>query len=215
MVYGAVLEAQRQIFAAMRPGVTWPDMHRLMWRVVVGALREYGVLVGDLEEMLAAGVGAVFIPCGLGHLIGLDTHDVGGYLSHTPPRLPAAGISKLRTARVLEEGQVLTVEPGCYFIDSLLEPALAAPATAKFFDGAVLQRFRGFGGVRLEDVVAVTADGIDNYTLCPRTVSEVEAVMAGGAWPPAVDEAPWLFRRWHTLDKPSGQMVHDPSVRLA
>jgi len=78
MVYGAVLEAQRQIFAAMRPGVTWPDMHRLMWRVVVGALREYGVLVGDLEEMLAAGVGAVFIPCGLGHLIGLDTHDVGG-----------------------------------------------------------------------------------------------------------------------------------------
>ena len=254
MVYGAVLEAQKQIFDAMRPGVSWADMHRLMWRVVLEALRAYGVLVGPLAEMLRAGIGPIFMPAGLGHLIGLDTHDVGGFLSHTPPRIEGAGISKLRTARVLEAGQVLTVdplhpyttryargstifpvvtpvitvttfttvppgqvltvEPGCYFIEALLQPALANPATAKYFDTAVLERFRGTGGVRLEDVVAVTESGIDNYTLCPRTITEVESVMKGGAWPPATDEAPWLHRRWFTLDRQSGAMVADRTVKL-
>jgi len=212
MVYGAVLEAQKQILAAMRPGVSWAAMHRLMWRVVVSALRDYGLLVGELEEMLQAGIGAVFIPCGLGHLIGLDTHDVGGYLSHTPPRIEEAGISKLRTARVLEKGQVLTVEPGCYFIDALLKPAVASAATSKFFNLAMLERFTRFGGVRLEDVVAVTESGVENYTLCPRTIGEVESVMAGGAWPPAKDEAPWLFRQWGTLDATTGAVVTDQKL---
>ena len=85
---------------------------------------------------------------------------------------------------------VLTVEPGCYFMEPLLQPALANPATKDFFNEPVLQRFRGFGGVRLEDVVAVTDSGVVNFTLCPRTVAEVESVMAGGSWPPARDDAP-------------------------
>uniref|UniRef100_A0A7S3C2Y5 Peptidase M24 domain-containing protein n=1 Tax=Haptolina ericina TaxID=156174 RepID=A0A7S3C2Y5_9EUKA len=186
----------------------------MMWRVVVGALIDYGVLTGDLEEMLAAEMGAVFIPCGLGHLIGMDTHDVGGYLKHCPPRIPSSGISKLRTARILEEGMVLTVEPGCYFIEALLQPALADPAKAKFFNQPVLNRFRGRGGVRLEDVVVVTATGVENYTLCPRTINEVEGVMAGGVWPPSVDEAPQLYRRWVTLDKQTGAMVPEPAITL-
>ncbi len=162
------------------------------------------------------------MPCGLGHLIGLDTHDVGGYLPGCPPRIQdnvrilsivralclpftsrlrcrdaapdpsfaSQGIRKLRTARTLQAGMVLTVEPGCYFMEPLLKPALDDPATKRFFNTSVLQRFRGFGGVRLEDVVAVTDSGAVNLTLCPRTVAEVEAVMAGGPWPPARDEAP-------------------------
>lgn len=85
---------------------------------------------------------------------------------------------------------VLTVEPGCYFMEPLLQPALANPATKDFFNVPVLQRFRGFGGVRLEDVVCVTDSGVVNFTLCPRTVAEVESVMAGGSWPPARDDAP-------------------------
>ena len=108
---------------------------------------------------------------------------------------------------MLAAGQVLTVEPGCYFIDALLDPALADAATARFLDEGVLKRFRGFGGVRLEDVVAVTDDGVDNYTLCPRTVEEIEGVMAGGAWPPKADAAPGLRRRWATLDRATGAMV--------
>ena len=71
----------------------------------------------------------------------------------------------------------------------------------------MLTRFRGFGGVRLEDVVAVTEEGIINYTLCPRTVAEVEGVMAGAPWPPPIDAAPELLREWVTLDKSSGNML--------
>lgn len=93
----------------------------------------------------------------------------------------------------------LTNEPGCYFIDALIDAALANPEQARFLDAAVLGRFRSFGGVRLEDVVVVTADGVDNLTTCPRTVSEIESVMAGGAWPPSSDEAPYLRRKWVKL----------------
>ena len=207
LVFGAVLDAQVAVIGAMRPGISWVDMHTLAWRAVLSALRGGGVVKGDVDEMVAAGLGAVFMPHGLGHLIGLDTHDVGGYLSKDPPRPAARGLSKLRTARVLAAGQVLTVEPGCYFIDALLDPALADAATARFLDEGVLKRFRGFGGVRLEDVVAVTDDGVDNYTLCPRTVEEIEGVMAGGAWPPKADAAPGLRRRWATLDRATGAMV--------
>jgi len=100
---------------------------------------------------------------------------------------------------------VLTVEPGLYFIDALIEPALASDKTSGFFVPGAIDRFRGTGGVRLEDVVVVCADGVDNYTLCPRTVDEVEHVMSGGAWPPARDDAPWLRRRWGTCK--DGKMV--------
>ena len=156
MVFSAVLEAQRQIMGAMRPGTSWAAMHRLMWRVVLTALRGGGVLTGDVDAMMEAELGSVFIPCGMGHLIGIDTHDVGGYLSHTPPRIEEAGIRKLRTARTLEVGMCLTVEPGCYFIDALLDPALADPKRSGFFNRDAVGRLRRFGGVRLEDVVVVT-----------------------------------------------------------
>ena len=131
----------------------------------------------------------------------------GGYLKGCPPRVQSAGISKLRTARVLQAGMCLTVEPGCYFIEALLRPALEDAKTARFFVPEVLARFRGSGGVRLEDVVAVTEEGIVNYTLCPRTIEEVEGVMAGERWPPARDAAPELFRQWARLDKANGSMV--------
>ena len=214
LVYEAVLDAQRQILGQMRPGVAWSDMHALMWRVILTHLRRHGLVVGEVEDMLAANLGQVFTPHGLGHLIGIDTHDVGGYLSHTPQRSAVKGLDKLRTARVLAEGMALTVEPGCYFIDALLDDALADPARRGFLAADRLEGFRGFGGVRLEDVVVVTVDGVDNLTLCPRTVVEVEKVMRGGEWPPTTDAAPWLKRRWMVLDKPSGTMVPDRSVRV-
>jgi Xaa-Pro dipeptidase len=114
--------------------------------------------------------------------------------------------SVLSTARVLEEGMVLTNEPGCYFIDALLDAALADPVKSQFINPQALARFRGFGGVRLEDVVLVKAagQGAENLTTCPRTVAEVESVLAGGQWPPARDEAPWLRRAWTKL-APGGE----------
>jgi len=207
-IYTAVLNAQRAVLDAMRPGVAWPDCHRLAEAEIVKALLELGILVnGSVEELCEAGMGAIFFPHGLGHLIGCDTHDVGGYIEGTPSRVPRPGLQKLRTARILESGMTLTNEPGCYFINALLEDALQNPAKAKFLDETNLTRFRSFGGVRLEDVVLVTNDGVVNLTTCPRTIEEVEGVLAGGPWPPAVDDAPYLRRQWCRLEQGGKRMV--------
>ena len=196
IVYEGVLNAQRAVYAIMGPGTSWTDCHLAAEREILKALVTLGVLVGDLDAMVDAEVGGVFLPCGLGHFIGVDCHDVGGYLPQSPPRSNRPGLRKLRTARVLDVGMMLTVEPGCYFIDALLDPALSNPKTAKFFDADRLRTFRGSGGVRLEDVILIAKDGLKNYTTCPRSVAEVEAVMAGGQWPPAKDDHPDLNRQW-------------------
>lgn len=116
-IYNAVLDARNAVIEAAKPGVSWTDMHLLANRVMLEALKAGGLLRGDVEEMIKAGLNAVFQPHGLGHLMGLDVHDVGGYLSNHPPRSTEPGLKALRTARTLMAGMVLTVEPGCYFID--------------------------------------------------------------------------------------------------
>jgi len=183
VVYEAVLRAMTEVEAAMKPGVSWPNMHRLAERCILEGLKGGGFLTGDVGEMMEAHLGATFMPHGLGHLMGLDTHDVGGYNEGCPPRPVEPGLSKLRTARVLEEGMCITVEPGCYFIDINLDAALADPAMAKFFNKPAIDRMRGFGGIRLEDDVIVAAAGIEVLTKVPRAVEDVEAVMAGAKWP--------------------------------
>ncbi|XP_011687042.1 PREDICTED: xaa-Pro dipeptidase-like [Wasmannia auropunctata] len=177
LIYNAVLKARNEVLAAAKPGVAWTDMHLLANRVMLTALIEGGLLVGDVEEMIKMGLNEVFQPHGLGHLLGLDVHDVGGYLSGHPERPKQVGLRKLRTARVLRAGMVLTVEPGCYFIDFLLNSALANPYQKKFFVPEQLQRFRGFGGVRIEDDVLITETGVENLTDVPRTVEEIESFM--------------------------------------
>eukprot|EP00571_Detonula_confervacea_P014720 CAMPEP_0172298526 /NCGR_PEP_ID=MMETSP1058-20130122/1142_1 /TAXON_ID=83371 /ORGANISM="Detonula confervacea, Strain CCMP 353" /LENGTH=524 /DNA_ID=CAMNT_0013007803 /DNA_START=424 /DNA_END=1998 /DNA_ORIENTATION=- len=202
-IYESVLQAQVSILGKLKPGVTWVEMHREAEREVLKGLVKCGVLIADdgdiekaVEKMLEADLGAIFMPHGMGHLIGIDTHDVGGYADGAPERDTRPGLRKLRTARFIEEGMVLTVEPGCYFIDPLLDMALSDDRQKKFFDTDRLKDFRGFGGVRLEDDVWVTADGCENLTLCPRSPSEVLDVMKGGAWPPENDVLPELKRAW-------------------
>ncbi|KAJ7269443.1 hypothetical protein O6H91_01G156700 [Diphasiastrum complanatum] len=181
VVYGAVLEAQKAVISEIRPGVSWIDMHRLAEKKILGALKDAGFLQGDEEEMMQRHLGAVFMPHGLGHFLGLDAHDPGGYPKGME-RIDAPGLRSLRTVRILEEGMVITVEPGCYFIEALLIPALENCETAKFFNKEAFQRLRGSGGVRLEDNVVVTANGCENLTKCPREIRDVEEVMAGGSW---------------------------------
>ena len=91
---------------------------------------------------------------------------------------------------------MLTVEPGCYFIDRLLDDALKDPSLAKFLNADRLREFRGCGGVRLEDDVLVRADGVENLSLCPRTIEEIRSVKHGGQWPPVSDACPELRRAW-------------------
>jgi Xaa-Pro dipeptidase len=178
-IYEAVLAANRAVQRAMKPGVAWPDMHRLAERVVAERLLAMGLLRGSLEDLLKSHVPALFMPHGLGHLIGLDVHDPGGYPDGTE-RIDEPGIRALRCGRELKAGMVITVEPGIYFIDALLDPFLADPKTAHHLDADVLARFRGFGGVRIEDDVLVTESGSENLTSVPREVGAVEAAMAEG-----------------------------------
>ncbi|KAK9705385.1 hypothetical protein RND81_07G052500 [Saponaria officinalis] len=182
LIYNAVLDAHDSVIAAMKPGVGWINMHMLAEKVILEALKKGSILIGDVEDMMTQRLGAVFMPHGLGHLLGIDTHDPGGYLKGLErPKEP--GLKSLRTARQLEEDMVITVEPGCYFINALLIPAMQSSVTAKFFNRDAIRRFEGFGGVRIESDVHVTANGCKNMTNVPRKSWEIEAVMAGGKWP--------------------------------
>lgn len=182
IIYNAVLQAHNNVISSMRPGVGWIDMHKLAEKTILEALNKEGIIQGNVEEMMAERVGAVFMPHGLGHLLGIDTHDPGGYPEGLE-RPKETGLSSLRTVRELKEGMVITVEPGCYFIDALLIPAAENPAIAKFFNHEKLKKLKKFGGVRIESNVCVTADGCRNMTNCPRETWEIEAVMAGAPWP--------------------------------
>ncbi|XP_067854302.1 LOW QUALITY PROTEIN: xaa-Pro dipeptidase [Heptranchias perlo] len=178
-IYQAVLKASRAVMSAIKPGVAWPDMHRLAERVQLEELTRIGMLKGNVEDMMKVYLGAVFMPHGLGHLLGCDVHDVGGYPEGVD-RIDEPGLRSLRTARDMLPGMVLTIEPGIYFIDHVLDRALADPAQACFINKDVLARFRGFGGVRIEDDIAVTSGGMELLTCVPRTVEEIEALMAEG-----------------------------------
>mmetsp|Transcript_28811 Transcript_28811/g.52149 ORF Transcript_28811/g.52149 Transcript_28811/m.52149 type:complete len:617 (-) Transcript_28811:176-2026(-) len=214
-IYESVLAAQVSILGKLKPGVSWLEMHREAFRHILKGLIKCGVLTAGgeedvdkvVEEMLDADLGAIFMPHGMGHLIGIDTHDVGGYAAGTPQRSTRPGLKNVRTAREMEEGMVLTVEPGCYFIDPLLEMALANDKQKKFINADRLQDFRGFGGVRLEDDVAITADGCENLTLCPRSAEEVMDVMKGGVWPPEKDVMPELKRSWAVCKEGKMEML--------
>uniref|UniRef100_A0A665VNX2 Xaa-Pro dipeptidase n=1 Tax=Echeneis naucrates TaxID=173247 RepID=A0A665VNX2_ECHNA len=176
-IYEAVFKSSRAVMAAIKPGVKWTDMHRLADRVHLEELVKIGILNGRVEDMVKVHIGAVFMPHGLGHLLGIDVHDVGGYPEGVK-RIDEPGLKSLRMGRLVQERMVLTVEPGIYFINHLLDQALANPAQSCFINKDVLTRFRGFGGVRIEDDIAVTADGIELLTCVPRTVEEIEAFMA-------------------------------------
>ncbi|XP_076245592.1 dipeptidase C [Calliopsis andreniformis] len=178
MVYNAVLAARDAVMNAAKPNVTWTDMHLVANKTMLASLKEGGLLVGDVDDMIKAGLNEVFQPHGLGHLMGLDVHDVGGYLEGHPERSQAPGLRKLRTARVLQAGMVLTIEPGCYFVDCLLDAALTNPDQSKFIVAEKLKKFRNWGGVRIEDDVLVTETGVRNLTDVPRTVEEIESWMA-------------------------------------
>lgn len=175
-VYQAVLDANRAVMAACKPGVSWVDMHKLAEKVELEALKKMGVLQGDVEAMMAARVSAIFMPHGLGHFMGIDTHDVGGYPEGTE-RLQEPGLKSLRTVRTLQPRMVLTIEPGLYFIDTLLDAALQNPEQSQFLVREVVDQYRGAGGVRIEDNIAVTEDGMELLTCVPRTVEEIESIM--------------------------------------
>lgn len=182
-VYNAVLDAQAAVFRAMKPGVSWVDMHKLALDTMLRHLIKEGIVVCDEATANENQLMANFQPHGLGHLLGLDVHDVGGYHKDAPKRPTEASCCRLRTARVLEEGMYLTVEPGMYFNHVLLERCFADPKLKTLLNEEKIRKeFWDFGGVRIEDDVVVTKTGIINYTLCPRGSHEIESVMSGSTF---------------------------------
>mmetsp|Transcript_15472 Transcript_15472/g.39418 ORF Transcript_15472/g.39418 Transcript_15472/m.39418 type:complete len:490 (+) Transcript_15472:22-1491(+) len=181
-VYNAVLDAHQSVLSTLKPGVSWPEMHALAEKKILTGLLAAGFLQGDVQEMLADNLGATFMPHGMGHLLGIDTHDVGGYGEGFPERPSRAGANRLRTARVMEENMMVTVEPGCYFSAYLLDKAFDDPALSKYLNKDKISANLKMGGVRLEDNVLITKDGCESFTKVPRTVNEIEAVMAGAEW---------------------------------
>jgi Xaa-Pro dipeptidase len=177
-IYLSVLAAQQAVLDTMKSGVMWADMHRLSYRVICEQLKKYDFLKGDVEEMLANHVPSLFMPHGLGHFLGLDTHDVGGFPKGTE-RSKEPGLNRLRTTRQLKKNMVITVEPGIYFIRSLLEPAFENPQMSKFLNIEKISQNLDFGGVRIEDDVLVLDNGCEILSIaCPRSIEEIEQLMA-------------------------------------
>ncbi|MGH8260021.1 MAG: M24 family metallopeptidase, partial [Steroidobacteraceae bacterium] len=143
----------------------WRDVHLTAHRLVAEFLREADITTCDAEEAVATGVSSVFLPHGVGHLLGLQVHDVGG-LARSPQggEIPRpAGHPYLRLTRVLEEGFVVTMEPGVYFIEMLLDEARADSRCGRI-NWKRVEQLRKFGGIRIEDDLAVTAAGAENLT---------------------------------------------------
>jgi len=182
-IYDAVLDAQNAVKGVVKAGVKWEDMHLLAERTIVTHLIKLGLIKETpLEELEKNRIGAIFFPHGLGHLLGLNVHDVGGYLKGYPERLTSAGLKSLRTRRPLETGVVLTIEPGCYFVDYGLSQARNNPEVSKYLNWEKIEEYKEVGGIRLEDVVAITENGIDCLSEVPRTTEQVENCMAGLPW---------------------------------
>lgn len=182
-VYEAVWAATLAVERRIRPGVNYKDMHRLAQRTMLESLKTGGLFVGEVEEMMQAGVMSTFMPHGLGHSLGLDTHDVGGYMPGESKKDDPTIKENLRLGRVLKEAMVITVEPGFYFVDYMIENLLGNPSLAAFVNkNRLTELWSHVGGIRIEDDVVITADGCRVLTCVPREVSEIEAVMAGQQW---------------------------------
>ena len=158
-------EVQLEIVAKLKSGVDYSDLHVEAHRMLAGVLVEAGIAKGDPDTLLATGVSAAFFPHGLGHLLGIQVHDVGGFMQNDSGNTidPPSGHPFLRLTRELEVDMVITIEPGIYIIDMLLENLRGTPAENHVnWDG--VDWLRPFGGVRIEDDVRITADGCENLT---------------------------------------------------
>lgn len=170
-----------------KPGVKYFDVHLDVCRLMTDRLKEIGLMKGDTEEAVQAGAHAMFLPHGLGHMMGLDVHDMEGlgqihvgFDSETRPRLDQFGTNCLRMGRRLQEGFVVTDEPGIYFIPALIDEWRASGHCAEFLNFDMLETYKDFGGIRIEDDILITKDGCRflGKKRIPYHTKDVEAYMA-------------------------------------
>lgn len=165
-IYSIVEECHDLVLNIARPGVKYMDVHFDVCRLMTDRLKELGLMKGDTEAAVRAGAHAMFLPHGLGHMMGLDVHDMEGlgqiyvgFDNETRPILDQFGTNCLRMGRKLEKGFVVTDEPGIYFIPALIDEWRAKGHCKDFLNFDMLETYKDFGGIRLEDDVLITDDG--------------------------------------------------------
>lgn len=179
-IYSIVLKMQETVLSQLRPGVLWADMEKLAIKVLTLELVRIGILkyVDDVEELLVREIPTAFYFHGLGHTVGLDVHDVGGRIrSESLEGDDPTEVSQFLYNRPLEKNMVLTVEPGLYFNDTMLNIWIRHDDYEKYFDLDKLARYRAVGGVRIEDTVVITENGYENLTQVPKQIHEIEHLM--------------------------------------
>jgi Xaa-Pro aminopeptidase len=185
-IYTIVSEGNNLALGLARPGISYRDVHLAVSRLMLQGLKNLGLVKGDVDDAVAAGAAGLFMPHGLGHNMGLDVHDMEnlgenyvGY-DETVTRSTQLGLGSLRMARVLKPGNVVTDEPGIYFIPALIDKWKAEGTCRDFIAFDKLDAYRSFGGIRIEDDLLITESGarLLGSKRLPRTVEEVENAMA-------------------------------------
>jgi Xaa-Pro aminopeptidase len=185
-IYEIVLAANDKGFELSAPGMLYKDIHLAACGVIVDGLKDLGIMKGDTQEALDKGAHALLMPHGLGHMMGLDVHDMEdigekyvGYDLETE-RSAQLGLSSLRMGRRLQPGMVMTVEPGIYFIPALIDKWKNEDINTEFVNFDALERYENFGGIRIEDDILITEGG--NRMLgkrrIPATVNDIEEFMS-------------------------------------
>jgi Xaa-Pro aminopeptidase len=164
-IYDIVLAANNRATELIRPGITYLSVHIAAAEVIASGLKDIGLMKGDVKEAVAAGAHALFFPHGLGHMMGLDVHDMedigqiyAGYDDEIRP-VDQFGTAYLRLGRRLQPGFVITNEPGIYFISALIEKWKSEKINRDFIHFDKLEKYAGFGGIRIEDDILVTPEG--------------------------------------------------------
>ncbi|MCC5942815.1 MAG: aminopeptidase P family protein [Balneolaceae bacterium] len=179
-IYQVCLDALNKTVDAVKPGVKMEELHLAACRIILHGLKEIGIVKGNIEEMMEKNIFALFFPHGLGHFLGLETHDVGGYPKGVD-RIDRPGIRFLRVRRELMSGMVITIEPGIYFIPALLKPALENSEQAAYLNRGKVEGLFNFGGIRIEDNLIITEDGVENLTDVPKEIKEIEEIMSSNS----------------------------------
>lgn len=185
-IYSIVSDCHDLVLDVARPGVKWWDVHFDVCRLMTNRLKELGLMKGDTEEALRAGAHALFLPHGLGHMMGMDVHDMEGLgqtnVGYDDEVRPSSqfGTASLRFARKLELGFVVTDEPGIYFIPDLIDLWKREGHNAEFLNFEEIEKFKDFGGIRIEDDVLITENGCRflGEQRIPYHMDEVEQFLA-------------------------------------
>ena len=185
-IYSIVEACHDYVLEVAKPGVKYADVHFAVCRLMTDRLKELGLMKGDTEEAVRAGAHAMFLPHGLGHMMGMEVHDMEGlgqiyvgFDEETRPNLEQFGTNCLRMGRRLEEGFVVTDEPGIYFIPALIDDWKASGHCKDFLNFDKLETYKDFGGIRIEDDILITADGCRflGKSRIPYHPKELEAFM--------------------------------------